>query len=139
MNRFLLVIFILTTLTSCDNAAKQAEREKFVADSVATSIKQLEQVKTGYSDCLHRLEAEESALQQENAEMAANLTAAKDNLRSVSEFHLLRSSDERQEQIKDASLKVNEIEQEISNLHDRYTEVRDSIGILKEQLASLHR
>ena len=149
MKRGILYLIIITiSLTSCNNSAKQAAeqqaREKFIADSVtqviqATAVakQNLEEQKNQLRKTIDSLEQLQYKLQQVNAQAKADLTAANDNLRSVSDFHLLRGSGERQAQIQQASLKVNEIQQGIVNLQERYTEVQTKLTSAKEQLQTI--
>ena len=143
MKRIILYLFAAIIFSGCNNSAKQqAEqqaREKFIVDSVTQSIKakqNLEDEKKSLASRIDSLENQKIQLQKKNSRLKADLTAANDNLRSVSEFHLLRSSSERQVDIRLASLRVNELQQAISNNRDEYTELEENLATAKGKLAN---
>ena len=154
MKKLIPLILITILLSNCNNSEKQAAaqkaREQFIADSVSQSIQSaaaaaaaakqaLENQKAEAQKTISALTEQQYQLQQANAQAKANLTAAQDNLRSVSEFHLLRNSGERQAEIRNASLKVNELQQSITNLQQQYIEVQNNLQAAKEKLASLQQ
>jgi len=143
MKRLILYLFAAILFSGCNNSAKQqAEqqaREKYIVDSVTQSIKtkqNLEDEKKSLASTIDSLENRKIQLQKKNARLKADLTAANDNLRSVSEFHLLRSSSERQADIRQASLRVNELHQAITNNGTEYTELEENLATLKGKLAN---
>ena len=134
----LLSVFILS---SCNNAAKQqAEqqaREKFIADSVTNVIQQkqaITQAKTDLQKNIDSLKRQQNKLKQDWAEAESQLAAANDNVRSVSEFHLLRSSSERQADIQAASLRVNELSITLSNIKQQYTDAQNALTVAQDKL-----
>ena len=143
MKRIILYLVAAILFAGCNNSAKQqAEqqaREKFIVDSVTQSIKakqNFEDEKKSLASNIDSLEKRKIQLQEKNSRLKADLTAANDNLRSVSEFHLLRSSSERQEEIRLASLRVNELKQAITNNRDEYTELEENLAATKGKLAN---
>lgn len=143
MKRIFILFVASIILFSCNNSAKQQAdqqaREKFIVDSVTQSItakQNLEDEKKTLAITIDSLERRQIQLQERNAQLKANLTAANDNLRSVSEFHLIRTSSERQEEIREASLKVNELQQAITNNKEQYIEVQNNLATAKGKLTT---
>jgi chromosome segregation ATPase len=148
MKTILPLILFIITLSSCGNSAKQIAdqqaREKFVADSVAQAIQaaatakqEFENQKLELQKSIATLGQEEYKLQQANAQAKASLAAANDNLSSAYDFHLLRSSAERQADIQSASLKVNELKQDIVNLQQQYVDIQNKLETAKSKLTSM--
>ena len=141
-------LIILFVISSCNNAAKQqAEQQahdRYIADSVATVItnqqhqkEALVQAKSDLQKSIDSLKTLQNKLKEDWAQTEAKLAAANDNVRSVSEFHLLRSSSERQAEIQSATLRVNELSITLSNIKQQYNEAQNALNATQGRLASM--
>jgi hypothetical protein len=90
--------------------------------------------KQGLRKNIDSLEQLEYQLQQTNAELNSRLYSANANLRSVCEFHLLRTSSEREYQIEAATSSIKNIQQSLANLKEQYTEVDNKLKAAKTNL-----
>lgn len=113
LNLILIFTCITAFMSSCGpSAAEQAARQNFVADSIATSAKEE----------LLREQRRAAALDSLNnnlIELKAELAGAKQKLNSLSEFHLMRTEDEKAGQIASQTRIVLELEQAINTTTEK--------------------
>jgi hydroxylamine reductase (hybrid-cluster protein) len=91
---------------------EQAAREKYVADSVAQAIAQQQADARRIADSL----ANQTALRQQVIDLKAQLEAAIAKLNDTEQFKLLRTQDEKQQQIEDQTRIVETLKQQIADI-----------------------
>jgi hypothetical protein len=126
-NQFFAVVVISSLLASCgQNKKKQANREKFIADSVANAIN----VKTTLTDSLNKLvqlkSENEIALKKDEEDM--NVANAK--MQGIQEYTFLRTAAEKEDQIRTQTQEIQGVRESI-DLH------KNNIQILTTRIASL--
>jgi len=110
--RYTTIIILLAFISSCGpSAEEQAATQKHRDDSIAVSVQQRLQAKM---DIQSRIAQVKNAITNLNADLAA----AKDRMIQIQDFHFLRTNSEREEQVKNQSIKIQRIEEKIEKLND---------------------
>jgi chromosome segregation ATPase len=163
MKKIIYILVLAASLASCGNNAEQqaasaqrqaAAQQKF-ADSIANATRasdaQAQAAKQAVDDAMQKQAANKVELQQSVEQMTqqlqqlqtayehatAQLAAARDNLRSTSEFKLLRTSSERQGQIAQAQLRVTQLQDGIATIKQQYAELTTKKKQAETQLSAM--
>ena len=124
--------------TSCQNDAHKKEQEqKALMDSVATATKNIEQKKVSLQKQITDLQTQSSQFNEQLKDKESDLVAANDKLRSVSEFHLFRTSEEREADIKAQTRVVLDLQDDIKTLKQKMGDMESQQGQLQTELSSL--
>jgi guanylate kinase len=119
-----IILFSAILLFSCGPSAEQlAQQQKRHDDSVATATAQRLEQK-------NKLENQRKDFKTLLVKYTAELEAAKDKMNQIKEFHLLRTGDEREQQIEKQSIYISKLEENINTL-------TENIRIVDGQLANL--
>lgn len=121
MKNFIHLFIAILFLTACGpNAQQQAAIEQAKIDSVIVATKaeaeQRTERKTTLQKQLANLETEATELKEALKNTMASLEGEKARMESVASFHLLRSSSEKAQEIKNQSLVILNIEEAIETL-----------------------
>ncbi len=135
MRVFIMTFSALLLLGACGPSAQQkAAEEKAKMDSVAAATKARE-------DKRHELEIEISNLTNDYDSLKerikirmADLQGEKTRLESIESFHLLRTSAEKAEQVKNQSLVILNLEDEINTLRQQMNTTESKLLQVKEEL-----
>lgn len=150
--KYLLPIILCLILASCNTAAKQraeqAEKKAF-ADSIANAQHQIDiqiqqqeanlaQQKADLQGQIKALTNKLNEIQQANIQLQSQLTAANDELNRAEEWQFMRSSSERERDIKYASTKVNTIKTQLFNLKTDYDNTTTALNDTKAKLTAMN-
>lgn len=138
-----LLLFLATLLifsaTSCGpNAEEKARIEQAKVDSIKSAteaeMKQKFAIKESLQNSLRIAEANVQTLNNNLAITKANLEVANDEMSKTKEFHMFRTDAEREQQIREASLKVQNIQASIADIEEAINTENMKIAKLKEDL-----
>ncbi len=115
---------IVIILCSCglsqeELAIQQKHRDDSIAAITAQKIIRRNEINTEFN-----------SLKSQLNNTKADLAAAKDKLNGIKEFHFLRTTDEREKQVKSQTL-------HISKLQDRFEVLSNDISVLEQELSQL--
>jgi len=128
---FIFICFLAIVIFSCgQSASERIDRDKFVADSVASAIK----IKLLLTDSLKKQELlkqeNEMALKKDEEEM--NVTNAK--MQSIQEYTILRTAAEKEDQIRNQTQETQSIREAIQ-IHTKNIEVLTAkVASIKNEL-----
>jgi len=128
---FIFICFLAIVIFSCgQSASERIDRDKFVADSVASVIK----IKLLLTDSLKKQELlkqeNELALKKDEEEM--NVTNAK--MQSIQEYTILRTAAEKEDQIRNQTQEIQSIREAIQ-IHTKNIEVLTAkVASIKNEL-----
>ena len=114
MKQTILTISTLTLILFACGPSKeeQAAREKAIADSVTQSIAKAKAT----ADSIAAFNANQDALKQQLIDLKAQFEAAQARLGDVEQFKILRTADEKQQQIEEQTKIVETLRQQITDV-----------------------
>ena len=122
MTKLYVGLIILLALTSCTDKEK---RDKALKDLDATQQRLIE------------VNDEISSLETMLTENISELEVAKDDMNQVQEFQLLRTEDEREQQIRSATEYKLKVEENIENIKSNIQYFKDSVSRTEMQIERL--
>jgi vacuolar-type H+-ATPase subunit D/Vma8 len=132
----ILSTIILIALISCGpNAKEKAAAEKIKMDSIAQATKQKMESKFALKESIETAATDIQNMEVELTETKANLEVAKDGMGKIKEWQLGRTPQEREQQIKDQSYKIDELEKYVENLKSTIQTTKQKINGLEKELA----
>jgi len=124
------LFLLLIGLAACGpNAEEQAAIERHKMDSIATVTKQAMEQKA-------QLEAEIEGASNRLIAFKADLEVAKSDMNRIQEFQFLRTGDERNQQIHDKSIEIQNLEKEIANTEQTILENKNRLEVVKLVLSN---
>lgn len=137
MNR-LIITFIILILFSCGPSREEREqaqrlREDSIRNSVVEKFARIERLKDSLASAEISLRSASSRLIDTRAE----LEAARDKLVRIKQFQFLRTGDEREQQIKDQTIVIENLEMEVRRLATGVDDGEATIRKLKNNLSML--
>jgi chromosome segregation ATPase len=116
------IVMVLAAISSCGLSAEEtAAIQKRRDDSIAIAVQQRLQEKQEIQNKIAQLK---NAL----ATFNADLDAAKDAMNQLKDFHFLRTNSEREEQVRNQSLKIQHIEEKIEKIKDALSSNESSLA-----------
>jgi|GEM_PF-6412566 len=133
--RAIIFIAIIFIITACGpNPEQTAAIQKVREDSIRLATKnQIEKVQA-LKNLLTQTETEKEGLSNRLMIFRADLVAATDKLGTIREYQLLRTSEERERQIRNQVMIVQQLEKEIQDMQDGLVAKKDSISMIKIEL-----
>ncbi len=120
-----------------DNAEKDKEL-KIRQEEREQLLKQVAQ-KSAFEDSLAQMEAAKVVLQEEMLELKGELAAARDALEQAKEWQLLRSQEERENDISNETKRVQEAERAIRNAEINLSWFQTQTEALKKEIERLEQ
>lgn len=130
------LLFITTlsvmTLSSCrPSAEEKAATEKAKMDSIAKATelatKQKIKMKLALQDSIETATAEKEFMETLLTDTKGELASAKDKMGSINKFHFGRTRSEREAQIKNQTMLIDNLEKQITNLEKSITQTEEKI------------
>jgi hypothetical protein len=147
------ITIILISLVSCGPSAKEkAVREKFIKDSLTmvqkkqfdSIVKATEeatkfkfQMKITYEDSIKILNQDINRFDFILRDLKAELEIATDKMGQIKEWEFGRTPSEREEQVRNQSLKINDLEKMIENIKVKIDQSDDKLIELKTELNNM--
>ena len=131
---FVTILFVI--LISCGpNAKEKAAAEKIKMDSIAQATQQKMEAKFALKESIKTATTDIQNMEVELTETKANLEVAKDGMGKIKEWQLGRTPQEREQQIKDQSYKIDELEKYVESLKSTIQTTKQKINGLEIELA----
>ena len=131
---FVTILFVI--LISCGpNAKEKAAAEKIKMDSIAQATQQKMEAKFALKESIKTATTDIQNMEVELTETKANLEVAKDGMGKIKEWQLGRTPQEREQQIKDQSYKIDELEKYVESLKSTIQTTKQKINGLEKELA----
>ena len=131
---FVTILFVI--LISCGpNAKEKAAAEKIKMDSIAQATQQKMEAKFALKESIKTATTDIQNMEVELTETKANLEVAKDGMGKIKEWQLGRTPQEREQQIKDQSYKIDELEKYVESLKSTIQTTKQKINGLENELA----
>ena len=115
------------TLDSLTNVIKATQERKAVIDSVAITVKENEDQKFSLRDQISDLTNQISGTKKRMRSLKANLEVEYNRLEKIKEFQLLRTSDEREAQIRNQSLVIQNVQGAIEECESRLKDLSNKL------------
>lgn len=136
---FTLLSLTLLSFTSCGpSAAEQAAAEKQKMDSTVKATEEATknkiETKLGLENSIKKATEEKEMLEAQLSDTKGELAAANDKLNSIKEFQFGRSQVEREQQIKDQTIYIDDLEKQITDIESKIAEAKESIRDAKIEL-----
>lgn len=123
-NRSLLILSISILFASCGPSAEEvAQQQRQHDDSVAAVTAQRVEQK-------NKLESKLKEFKEELVKNKAALEAAKDKMNQIKDFHFLRTSDEREQQVRQQSEYISKLEENVNILTQNISTVENNLANL---------
>ena len=104
--------------SNAELARLQAIHDDSLKNAIEIATKQKMEAKEEMENSIRNMETQIDGMTRRIEFLKANLEVANDEMNNVKEFHFGRSNDEREQQIRSQSLKIQNIEDEISSLQN---------------------
>lgn len=124
-----LFILFAILLISCGQSAKEK------ANEIQRITLLIEKTKTEHYNAAMELSKSEEELKY----WKAQLEVERANLSKVKEFQFMRTQSEKEEQIRNQSLKVQEAEDAIQNLHNSVSNGKETVTIWEDSIQRLEK
>jgi len=120
--------------TASEKAQTQANHDDSLKNAVEQNIKQQYAAKEVVQNSIRTLNSQLNAFNSRIELLNANLEVANDEMSKIKEFHFGRTDGEREEQIRNQSLKIQNLEDEISDLNNKINQSNAQLAEYNSEL-----
>jgi len=128
------LIFGACGQSASEKAQLQIIHDDSVKNAVAQALQQKYATKEALKDSIQTLTPQLSAFSNRMELLKANLEVANDEMNKIKEFHFGRTDAEREAEIRDQSLKIQNIEREASELNNKLNQGKTQLAEYNSEL-----
>jgi hypothetical protein len=136
MNKILFFIAFITLAACGESVEEKAKTEKITEDSIQLVTEKRLEVKYKLREELRDLESTKAQQETNLSRMRADLEVEYDRLSNIKQPKLLRLPRERENQIRNQVLQIEDTESRIAILQDKLIKINSKISKIKQQLES---
>ena len=141
LNNAIYILMMVYMLAACNNReraqAEQKQREDSIRIATENAVRQrldrIQQLK----DSLTSVEAEHDGFSNRLIIFKADLEAAQDKLGTIRQYQLLRTPNEREEQIRNQTIVIEQIEQEVEAISAKINLCEEAARNIRAELIKL--
>ncbi|WP_331963141.1 hypothetical protein [Ohtaekwangia sp.] len=139
--RSVYILAMVYLITSCGNRAKELAQQKMREDSIRIATEhavrmRLDKIQS-LEDSLADIESEQEGLDNRLMIFKADLEAAKDKLATIKQYQLLRTADEREQQVRDQGIIIEKLEREVESILDRIDANEEAVKNIRLELSKI--
>ena len=143
MKKLLYILFAAISFSSCgpnaqEKAAQQKAHDDSVSVSTAAQTKSREDRRHGLQDDIQKGTEMKAQLESNLMNAKAQLDVEHSKMNSIQSYQLLRTADEKAEQVRQQSLVIQNLENNIQNLQTNITELANKLKEAEVELNSLN-
>ena len=143
MQKSAFLLLAIITVSSCGPSAEQKAKEaKLKQDSIVKAAEEAVRLRLErkhlLQDSIEVFELEIEATQNRMIVLTGDLEAARDKMTTIKGYQFLRSATEREEQIKNQSMVIQNLEIELNALHEQVFTKQETRDRWRQELSQLN-